>query len=117
MQQADGGRENDSGAGNRLCLVSSSPQSYRFRFLGGNPGWAVRQERGTIETVILVSPDGKPTGRIERIHSYAVGKIRINGVGYAAANRNSGIHTEVAVVKSQCPVASTGTTATTLWAK
>ena len=59
MQQADGGRENDGGNGNRLCLVSSSPQSYRFRFLGGNPGWAVRQERATIESVILVSPDGK----------------------------------------------------------
>jgi hypothetical protein len=117
MQQADGGYENDSGNGNRLCLVSSSPQSYRFRFLGGNPGWAVRQKRATIETVILVSPDGTPTGRIEWIRSYAVDIIGINGVGYAAANRNSGIHTEVAVVMSQCPVASTGTTATILWAK
>jgi hypothetical protein len=117
MQQADGGRENDSGAGNRLCLVSSSPQSYRFRFLGGNPGWAVRQERGTIETVILVSPDGKPTGRIERIHSYAVGKIRINGVGYAAANKRLDTHVEIAVVRSQYPVAWTGTTTTTLWTK
>ena len=48
-----------SGSGNRFCLVSSSPQGYRFRFLGGTPGWAARQDRPTIETVVLVSPDGK----------------------------------------------------------
>ena len=48
-----------SGSGNRFCLVSSSPQGYRFRFLGGTPGWAARQERATIETVVLVSSDGK----------------------------------------------------------
>jgi len=67
MHQGGGGGGMDSGVGNgmgsgmgsRLCLVSSSPQGYRFRFLGGVPGWAARQERATIETVILVSPDGK----------------------------------------------------------
>ena len=48
-----------SGSGNRFCLVSSSLQGYQFRFLGGSPGWAARQERATIETVVLVSPDGK----------------------------------------------------------
>ncbi len=48
-----------SGFGNRFCLVSSSPQGYRFRFLGGVPGWAARRERATIETIVLVSPDGK----------------------------------------------------------
>ena len=55
MHQGGGG----SGIGNCLCLVSSSPQGYRFRFLGGIPGWAARRERANIETVILVSPDGK----------------------------------------------------------
>jgi len=63
MHQGGGGTGMDSvigsGIGNRLCLVSSSPQGYRFRFLGGAPGWAARQERATIETVVLVSPDGK----------------------------------------------------------
>jgi hypothetical protein len=67
MHQGGGGGGMDSGVGSgmgsgmgsRLCLVSSSPQGYRFRFLGGVPGWAARQERATIETVILVSPDGK----------------------------------------------------------
>ena len=67
MHQGGGGGGMDSamssgmgsGMGNRLCLVSSSPQGYRFRFLGGVPGWAARRERATIETVVLVSPDGK----------------------------------------------------------
>jgi hypothetical protein len=45
--------------GNNQCLVSSSPQGYRFRFLGGIPGWAARRERASVETVVLVSPDGK----------------------------------------------------------
>ena len=67
MHQAGGGSEagresgggTGSGSGNRFCLVSTSPQGYRFRFLGGTPGWEARQERATIETVVLVSPDGK----------------------------------------------------------
>jgi len=41
------------------CLVSDSEQGYRFRFLGGAPGWASRREQATIETVVLVSPDAK----------------------------------------------------------
>jgi hypothetical protein len=59
MHQGGGGSGGGSGIGNCLCLVSSSPQGYQFRFLGGIPGWAARQEMATIETVILVSPDGK----------------------------------------------------------
>jgi hypothetical protein len=55
MHQGGGG----SAMGNRLCMVSSSPQGYRFRFVGGRPGWSARNERATIETVVLVSPDGK----------------------------------------------------------
>ena len=55
MHQGGGG----SAMGNGLCMVSSSPQGYQFRFVGGRPGWAARNERATIETVILVSPDGK----------------------------------------------------------
>ena len=54
MHQGGGGGTSDG-----LCLVSSSPKGYRFRFLGGRPGWAARQERATIETVVMVSPDGK----------------------------------------------------------
>jgi len=41
------------------CLVSDTESGYRFRFLGGAPGWASRRERATIETEVLVSPDAK----------------------------------------------------------
>jgi hypothetical protein len=41
------------------CLVSNTDNGYRFRFLGGAPGWASRREQATIETVVLVSPDAK----------------------------------------------------------
>ena len=45
-------------------LLSNTPEGYRFRFLGGAPGWASRGEQATIETVVLVSPDAK-TSRVE----------------------------------------------------
>jgi hypothetical protein len=41
------------------CLVSATEQGYRFRFLGGAPGWASRREQATIETEVLVSPNGQ----------------------------------------------------------
>jgi hypothetical protein len=50
--------------GGGSCLVSDTPQGYRFRFLGGSPGWAARREPASIETVVLVSPDGK-TSKVE----------------------------------------------------
>jgi len=97
MHQGGGGGGMDSamssgmgsGMGNRLCLVSSSPQGYRFRFLGGIPGWAARRERATIETVVLVSPDGKNLQvEYNGTCSRPVAKNRIKAVGYAGANRN-----------------------------
>lgn len=45
------------GGGN--CLESNTSLGFRFRFLGGPAGWAARREPATIETVVLVSPDGK----------------------------------------------------------
>lgn len=45
--------------GGGSCLESNTAQGFRFRFLGGAPGWAARREPATIETVILVSPDGR----------------------------------------------------------
>lgn len=45
------------GGGN--CLESNSSLGFRFRFLGGPAGWAARREPATIETVVVVSPDGK----------------------------------------------------------
>jgi hypothetical protein len=50
--------------GGGSCLVSDTSQGYRFRFLGGAPGWAARREAATIETVVFVSPDGK-TSKVE----------------------------------------------------
>jgi hypothetical protein len=41
------------------CLVSDTEAGYRFRFLGGAPGWASKREQATIETEVLVSPDTK----------------------------------------------------------
>jgi hypothetical protein len=59
----------------------------------------------------------KSTGRIQRARSHSIGKIKINGVGYAAANKRLDTHVEIAVVRSQYPVAWTETTTTTLWTK
>jgi hypothetical protein len=50
--------------GGGSCLVSNSPEGFRFRFLGGPPGWASRNEKATIETVVLISPDAK-VSRVE----------------------------------------------------
>jgi hypothetical protein len=45
--------------GSENCMISNTADGFRFRFLGGGAGWADRREPATIETVILVSPDGK----------------------------------------------------------
>jgi hypothetical protein len=45
--------------GGETCMISNTADGSRFRFLGGGAGWAARREPATIETVILVSPDGK----------------------------------------------------------
>jgi hypothetical protein len=47
----------EGGGGN--CMVSETPLGYRFRFLGGAPGWDAEQQPATLETVVLVSADGK----------------------------------------------------------
>jgi hypothetical protein len=44
--------------GGGSCLESNTSLGFRFRFLGGPAGWAARREPATIETVVLVSPDG-----------------------------------------------------------
>jgi hypothetical protein len=50
--------------GGGSCLVSETVEGYRFRFLGGAPGWAGKREPATLETVVLVSPDAK-VSRVE----------------------------------------------------
>ena len=45
--------------GSETCMISNTADGFHFRFLGGGAGWAARRAPSTIETVILVSPDGK----------------------------------------------------------
>jgi hypothetical protein len=45
--------------GGAECLVSATEQGYRFRFLGGAPGWASKGQQATVETEVLVSADGQ----------------------------------------------------------
>jgi hypothetical protein len=45
--------------GGETCMISNTADGFRFRFFGGGAGWAARREPATIETIILVSPDGK----------------------------------------------------------
>lgn len=45
--------------GGATCMISNTADGFRFRFLGGAPGWAARHDSATIETVVLVSQDGK----------------------------------------------------------
>jgi len=41
------------------CLVSRGPDGFVFRFLGGPPAWEERKEPATLETEIVISPDGR----------------------------------------------------------
>jgi len=41
------------------CLLKASAQGYLFRFYGGSPGWQQLRQRPTVETEILVAPDGR----------------------------------------------------------
>ena len=45
-----------SGGGD--CLVDESANGYLFNFLGGAPGWEVNQQPATVQTKILIGPEG-----------------------------------------------------------
>lgn len=60
--------------GGGTCLVSETADGYRFRFLGGPPGWASRRAPATVETQVLVSPDAREM------------KVEYNGPPRAAVN-------------------------------
>ena len=45
-----------SGGGD--CLVDESDNGYLFNFLGGAPGWEVNQQAATVQTKILIGPEG-----------------------------------------------------------
>ncbi len=45
--------------GGGTCMVSDTAKGFRFRFLGGRPGWVTKRQPATLETEVLVSPDGR----------------------------------------------------------
>ena len=45
-----------SGGGD--CLVEDNANGYLFNFLGGAPGWEVNQQPATVQTKILIGPEG-----------------------------------------------------------
>jgi hypothetical protein len=47
------------------CMVNSGPDGYLFQFLGGPPGWEVMKQNATVETRILISPDGTQVVNVE----------------------------------------------------
>lgn len=47
------------------CLVQTNSNGFLFRFLGGPPGWQAMGQPATLETQILISPDGRSVSQIE----------------------------------------------------
>lgn len=41
------------------CMIRANDQGFLFRFLGGSPGWQVNKQAATVQTEILISPDGR----------------------------------------------------------
>ena len=46
------------------CLIAVNSDGYLFRFLGGEPGWQQLGKAPSLETEILIGPDGKTVSRI-----------------------------------------------------
>lgn len=52
----------DQGGG--ACLVARSGEGFTFRFFGGKPGWQQEGLPPTVETEILVAPNGRSIERV-----------------------------------------------------
>ncbi|MEB3258042.1 MAG: hypothetical protein VKN83_06980 [Cyanobacteriota bacterium] len=52
----------DQGGGE--CLVGRSGEGFTFRFFGGKPGWQQEGLAPTVETEILVAPNGRSIERV-----------------------------------------------------
>jgi len=50
--------------GGGSCMVRASTDGYRFQFLGGTPGWQTMNRKPTVETQIMVSPDGTKVEKV-----------------------------------------------------
>ncbi len=46
------------------CLVQTTGEGFLFRFPGGQPGWKQLDQPPTVETEILVSPDGRSVRQV-----------------------------------------------------
>lgn len=46
------------------CLVARSGEGFTFRFYGGKPGWQQEGLPPTVETEILVTPNGRSIERV-----------------------------------------------------
>lgn len=45
--------------GGGSCMVESNANGYLFKFLGGPPGWEGYKQAATVQTKILIAPDGR----------------------------------------------------------
>jgi len=45
--------------GGGKCMVQSNASGYLFQFLGGPPGWEGNKQAATLQTKILIAPDGR----------------------------------------------------------
>ena len=44
---------------NNPCLTKSDANGFEFRFLGGPPGWEVLGLPPTVESIVLIAPNGR----------------------------------------------------------
>ena len=51
--------------GGGSCMLNNDSNGYLFQFLGGPPGWEVTKQAATVETRILISPDGTQVLKVE----------------------------------------------------
>ena len=47
------------------CLIQNNNNGFLFRFLGGPPGWQTYGQAATVETQILISPDGRTVNQVQ----------------------------------------------------
>ena len=54
----------NTAAGGGPCLAKSGSEGFRFRFLGGVPGWQEQGKPPSRETVLQVSADGRTVSQV-----------------------------------------------------
>ena len=50
--------------GGGSCMVMATSAGYQFKFFGGSPGWQTMNRKPSVETQLMVSPDGT---RVEKV--------------------------------------------------